>query len=588
MATGRADRQLAAIMVIDVVGYSRLMGANEEGTLAVLKNLKDGVVSPQVAAYRGRIVKVMGDGAIIIFASIVDAVNAAVAVQQAMARFEPRVLADEAMELRIGLNLGDVIREGSDIYGDGVNIAARLQEACRPGGIALSFSAHEQVKGKVAETFSDDGEHSLKNIAEPVRIFTWPPDTTTPAKAIPKELPSLPDKPSVAVLPFDNMSGDPEQEYFADGVVEGLTAALSRIRSFFVIARNSSFAYKGTPKNVGEIGRELGVAYLLEGSVQRAPGRLRITVQLIETATGAHLWAERYDGTDDDIFELQDRITEQVAGAILPSIQKAEIERVNRKPPEGLGAYDYTMRAMRHVWLLDREAAGLAMDLLEKALAIDPDYPLALALTAWCWAQHSVYNWADDIDLAKSRALEHAERAASLSSEDPLILAVLGSVHTFARNYGAARVLLERAISLDENAAWARSRLGWLEVYADRPESAIPHFERALRLSPLDPMNFNNYVGIASAHQVAENYEASADFFQRGLLERPTAYWIHRNLAPVLLAAGREAEAEQSGKILLSEFPDLTIERFKHAMVFSPAALERLAVYLRKLGVPET
>ncbi|MGI9475332.1 MAG: adenylate/guanylate cyclase domain-containing protein [Hyphomicrobiaceae bacterium] len=588
MTTERAERQLAAIMVIDVVGYSRLMGADEEGTLAVLRSLKNGVVSPQIAAYRGRIAKVMGDGAIIIFASIVDAVNAAVAVQQAMAKFEPRVLAHEAVELRIGLNLGDVILEGTDVYGDGVNIAARLQEVCHPGGITLSSSAHEQVKGKVAETFTSGGEHNLKNIAQPVQIYIWPPDTTASKVTAPNPLPSLPDKPSVAVLPFDNMSGDPEQEYFADGVVEGLTAALSRIRSFFVIARNSAFAYKGTPKNVGEIGRELGVAYLLEGSVQRAPGRLRITVQLIETATGSHLWAERYDGTDDDVFELQDRITEQVAGAILPSIQKAEIERVNRKPPEGLGAYDYTMRAMRHVWLLDKDASILALDLLEKALAIDPDYPLALALAAWCWAQHSVYNWADDIDLAKAKALAHAERAASLSSEDPLILAVLGSVHTFARNYGAARVLLERAISLDENAAWARSRLGWLEVYADRPESAIPHFEHALRLSPLDPMNFNNYVGIASAHQVAENYQASADFFQRGLLERPTAYWIHRNLAPVLLAAGREAEAEQSKKVLFSEFPDLTIERFKHAMVFSPSALERLSVYLRKLGVPET
>lgn len=585
MAKARTDRQLAAIMVIDVVGYSRLMGNDEEGTLATLKELKNSVVSPQITAYRGRIAKVMGDGAIIVFTSVVDAVNAAVAVQQAMDRFDPSIKTPEPIELRVGLNLGDVIREGTDVYGDGVNIAARLQEVCRPGGIVLSASTHEQVKGKIAETFVDGGEQNLKNIAQPVQIYIWPDKGGKPKSE--RSLPSLPDKPSIVVLPFDNMSGDSEQEYFADGVVEGLTAALSRIRSFFVIARNSAFAYKGTPKNVGQIGRELGVAYLLEGSVQRAPGRLRITVQLIETGTGAHLWAQRYDGTDEDIFELQDRITEQVAGAILPSIQKAEIKRINRKAPEALGAYDYTMRAMHHVWLLDKDASVRALDLLKEALAIDPNYPLALALTAWCWAQHSVYNWADDIDLAKSRALEHAERAASLSSEDPLVLAILGAVHTFARNYGAARVLLERAISLDENAAWARSRFGWLEVYADRPESAIPHFEHALRLSPLDPMNFNNYVGIASAHQVAENYQESAEFFQRGLLERPTAYWIHRNLAPVLLAAGREEEAQVSKKILFSEFPNLTIERFKHAMVFSPAALERISVYMRRLGVPE-
>jgi adenylate cyclase len=399
--------------------------------------------------------------------------------------------------------------------------------------------------------------------------------------------PDLPDKPSVVVLPFDNMSGDRAQEYFADGVVEALTAALSRIRSFFVIARNSAFAYKGVPKNVGQIGRELGVAYLLEGSVQRAPGRLRITVQLIETATGNHLWAERYDGTDDEVFDLQDRITEQVAGAILPSIQKAEIKRVGRKPPESLGAYDYTLRAMQHVWMLDKDRSATALDLLKKALEIDPDYPLALALAAWCWAQHSVYNWVEDIDGAKARALHHAERAASLSSEDPLILSVLGAVHTFARNFSTARVLLEQAIALDENAAWARSRLGWLEVYADRPASAIPHFEHAIRLSPVDPMNFNNYVGIGSAHQVAEDYGKSAEFFERALIERPTAYWIHRNLAPVLLAAGREADARKSAEVLFAEFPDLTIERFKNAMVFSPAALERLSVYLRQLGVPE-
>ncbi|MGI9524925.1 MAG: adenylate/guanylate cyclase domain-containing protein [Hyphomicrobiaceae bacterium] len=581
-----ADRQLAAIMVVDVVGYSRLMGIDEEGTLAALKLLRSTVVSPQVAAYRGRIVKIMGDGAIIIFTSIIDAANAGVAIQNAMVHFEPRYNSDEQIQLRIGLNLGDVIREGADVYGDGVNIAARLQEICTPGGIALSSAAHDNVRGKVSDAFGNIGERQLKNIAQPVRVYVWPAAAADEVEET-AIAPDLPDKPSIVVLPFDNMSGDPTQEYFADGVVEALTAALSRIRSFFVIARNSAFAYKGTPKNVRHIGRELGVAYLVEGSVQRAPGRLRITVQLIETATGSHLWAARHDGTEDDIFELQDRITEQVVGAILPSVQKAEIERVARKPPDNLGAYDYTMRAMRHVWMLDKSESAIALDLLGNALKIDPNYPLALALTAWCWSQHSVYNWIEDIEAANSRALDHAERAANLSSEDPLILAVLGAVHTFARNFGVARVILERAISLDENAAWARSRLGWLEVYADRPDAAIPHFEHAIRLSPLDPMNFNNYVGIASAHQVAESYDVAAEYFQRALIERPTAYWIHRNLAPVLLAASREAEAEASKKILVSEFPNLTIDRFKSAMVFSPAALERIAVYLRELGVPE-
>lgn len=583
---GRPHRQLAAILVIDVVGYSRLMGLDEEGTLEVLKRLRRTVISPQVAAYRGRVVKVMGDGAIMIFGSIIDATNAALAVQQAMERFAPGLSGVDCIRLRVGLNLGDVIREGTDIYGDGVNIAARLQEICPPGAIVLSSGAHEQVQGKISERFVNAGARQLKNIAQPVRVYVWPPDA---AEAAGETLaaPALPDKPSVVVLPFDNMSGDPAQEYFADGVVEALTAALSHIRSFFVIARNSAFAYKGVPKNVGQIGRELGVAYLLEGSVQRAPGRLRITVQLIETATGNHLWAERYDGTEDEVFELQDRITEQVAGAILPSIQKAEIARVTRKPPESLGAYDFTLRAMQHVWMLDKNRSATALDLLNKALDIDPDYPLALALAAWCWAQHSVYNWIEDIESAKIKALQYADRAASLSSEDPLILAVLGTVQTFARNFGVARVLLQRAITLDENSAWTHSRLGWLEVYSDRPSAAIPHFQHAIRLSPIDPMNFNNYVGIASAYQVAENYAESAEYFERALIENPTAHWIHRNLAPVLLAAGRKTDAKKSAEILFAEFPDLTVERFKKAMVFSAGALERLSVFLRQLGVPE-
>lgn len=587
MTGSRADRRLAAIMVIDVVGFSRLMGRDEEGTLEILKRLRKSVVAPQVAANRGRIVKIMGDGAIILFDSIIDAVNAGVAIQTVSKQLAPTE-GGNPFSMRVAVNLGDVIHERGDVYGDGVNISARLQEACRPGGVVLSAGAYDQARGKVRERFSDGGFRTFKNIEQPVRVYHWPAtgndkeDEPGSHAAL-----SLPDKPSLVILPFDNMSGDPGQEYFADGVVESLTATLSRIRSFFVIARNSAFVYKGAHKNVGRIGRELGVAYLVEGSVQRAAGRLRITVQLIETATGAHLWAERFDGAEADIFDLQDHITAQVAGAIHPSIQRAEIDRARRKQPEDLGAYDYTMRAMRHVWMLDKHECREALELLDKALRIDQHYPLALALAGWCWAQHSVYNWVPDIAAAQARALERAERAASLSSDDPLILTVLGVVHTFARNFGAARVLLESAIQLDDNSAWARSRLGWLEVYSDKPASAIAHFDQAIRLSPLDPMNFNNYVGMASAHQVAENYEIAADLFAKALAQRPTAHWIHRNLAPVLLAAGRREAAEASYRALAAEYPDLSIARLKTAMVFSPAAMERLSVFLRQLGVPE-
>lgn len=583
MATHRIQRQLAAIMSVDVVGFSRLMGLDEDGTLTTLKRLRRTIVSPQVVRRQGRIAKLMGDGAIIIFSSVVDAVAAGIAIQQAMPTFNKDFTPEKTVAMRIGINLGDVILEGTDIYGDGVNVAARIQEVCTPGGVALSATAHEHACGKVEVEFADVGERALKNITRKVRVFRWP-DTQT--KGVTHRL-ALPDKPSIAVLPFDNMSSDADQDYFADGVVEGLTAALSRIRSFFVIARNSAFAYKGRHMNVIDIGRELGVGYVLEGSVQRAGGKLRITVQLIETTMGAHLWAEKYDGADSELFDLQDRITEQVVGALQPSIQKAEIDRAMRKRPYDMGAYDYAMRAIRHVWMQDQDESAIGLALLQKALEIDPDYPLALALSAWCWAQHSVYNWAEDIDAIKARALGLAEKAASLSTDDPLILSVLGVVHTFARNYGTARILLERAITLDPNAAWALSRLGWLEVYADRPAAAFQHFEHAMRLSPLDPMNFNNLVGMASAHQISGDYNASADLFQRALMERPSAFWIHRNLAPALLAAGRTEEAEVSKKAMLKAYPGMSIKLYKEAMVFSPEALESFSVYLRELGIPE-
>jgi len=396
----------------------------------------------------------------------------------------------------------------------------------------------------------------------------------------------VPDKPSIVVLPFQNLSGDPAQEYLSDGMVESITAGLSRVRDFLVIARNSAFVFKGRSALVQDIGRQLGVAYVLEGSVQRDGARIRVTVQLVETARGAHLWAEKFDGALDDMFDLQDSITAQVAGALQPSIRQAEITRSRGKRPQDLGAYDYTMQAMRHVWLLEKEAVEHGLGLLDHALEIDPDYSLALALAAWCWAQRSVYNWVDDIGAALSRALALADRAVSQMTDEPQILAVLGTVHTLARNFGVARVMLERAIAIDPNAAWALSRCGWLEVYTDHPEEARSAFEKAIRLSPLDPMNFNNYVGLASARQVAGDDPAAADLFLRALQERPNALWIHRNLAPALFGAGRIEEARASRDILLTSFPRFSIRQYKEAMVFSHAVLDRISSQLTQLGIP--
>ncbi len=580
------------MLAADVAGYSRLMGRDEESTLAQFKAFRKTLVDPTIASHRGRIVKNTGDGMLVEFASPVDAARCAIFIQQEMAGQNSSVPPELRIEFRIGIHVGDIIIDDDDIFGDGVNIAARLEGIAEPGGICISDDAHRHIRGKVDSSFDDIGEQHLKNIAEPMR--TWRIRLAGEAAGMARSgLPpvqpalSLPDKPSIVVLPFDNMSAEAGQEYLADGIVEAITAALSRIRSFFVIARNSAFTYKGRATNVRDIGKELGVAYLLEGSVQKAGNRLRIIVQLVETEGGAHVWSSRFDGGIDEFFDLEDRITEQVAGALQPSIRIAEIERSRRKRPQDLGCYDYTMRAMPYVWALEKDGTSQALDLLEKALRIDPGYPLALSLAGWCHAQRGVYNWTDDIAGEQAMARALAERAANLSSDDPFILAVLGAVHTFVRNHGTARVLLERALSLDPNGAWAWSRLGWLENYADEPRKAIENFERALRLSPIDPMNFNNYAGMGSAHEVAQEYDEAVAFYRRALQEQPNASWIYRNLASSLSGAGRIEEGRQMFAEMMRHYTDLTVSKFKQAMVFSPAALDVMAENLKRLGLPD-
>ena len=591
MATEHVERRLAAVLAADVAGYSRLMGNDEEGTLARLKFLRKTLIDPAIASHRGRIVKTTGDGVLVEFASAVDAARSSAEVQRRMAEQNAAWPQEQRIQFRIGIHVGDIIIDDNDIFGDGVNIAARLEGIAEPGGVCISDDAHRQIRGKVDVTFDDMGEQNLKNIVEPMRAW----QLRLAGQAAPAIRPSLPptpdlklpDKPSIVVLPFDNMSAEAGQDYLADGIVEAITAALSCIRSFFVIARSSAFTYKGRATNARDIGRELGVAYSLEGSLQKVGNRLRIIVQLIETEGGAHVWSSRFDGAIDEFFDLEDRITQQVAGALQPSIRIAEIKRSRRKRPQDLGCYDYTMRAMPHVWTLEKDESTKALELLEKALTIDPEYPLALVLAGWCHAQRAVYTWVDDIEGSQAMARSLAERAADLSGDDPLVLAVLGAVHTFVRNHGTARVLLERAVSLDTNCAWAWSRLGWIENYSDQPDKAIENFERALRLSPIDPMNFNNYVGIGSAHEISERYEEAAALFRRALVERPNAVWIYRALAAALSGAGRIEEAKQALVEVLRYYPDLTISKVRQAMVFSDAALDRMAENFRRLGLPD-
>jgi adenylate cyclase len=586
-----STRRLTAVLAADVAGYSRLMGADEEGTLARLKTLRRELSDPKIKEHHGRIVKTTGDGLLVEFGSVVDAVRCAVEVQGAMAQRNADVPAERRIEFRVGINLGDIIKDKGDIYGDGVNIAARLEAMAEPGGICVSRVVRDQVRDKLDLAFDDLGEQALKNIARPLRVYRVRIATreNTP-KVIPTEIASvlaLPDKPSVVVLPFDNMSGDPEQEYFADGMVEEITAGLSRVRDFFVIARNSAFSYKGKAVPAQQASRELGVRYLIEGSVRKAGNRVRITAQLIDGPSGNHLWADKYDGAVSDIFDLQDRITEQVVGAIQPSVRLAEIERSRRKRPESLDAYDFVLRAYPSVWSLEREANAEALKLLYQAIAIEPDYPLALSLTAWCHAQQVVYNWAADPTNVRSEALRLAQAAAAATGEDPTVLTVLSAAHTIVRNYDIAARLLERALALDPNSAWAWNRSGWLQSYLGNADVSIEHFERAARLSPFDPLNFAVFHGIAGAHFVAGRYADATLWFERGLIDRPGATWAYRNLVPAYALLGRDADARAGLARLLNDYPELTVSKVLAAMVYSQPTLDRIAEGLRKAGMAE-
>ena len=584
----KLPRKLVAILYADVAGYSRLTGEDEDATHRSLSEYLD-LISTTIESHQGRVMHYAGDAVLAKFDAVLNAISAAVAIQKELNTRNRDIPDERKIQFRIGINLGDVIEDRGDIYGDGVNVAARLESLADPGSICISGAVRSAVGKKLDLDYQDLGENTVKNITEPVRTFkivmTWE-NIPTPIASLDLKL-ELPDKPSLAVLPFTNMSSDPEQEYFSDGITEDITAALSRIKTFFVIARTSAFIFKNRAVTFGEVRDALGVRYFLEGSVQKSGNRLRITVQLIETTAGAHVWAEKYDGTLSDIFELQDQIIEQVAGALHPNILQAEIDRSSRKRPQDLGAYDFVMRAMPFVWSLDRNDNQEAHRLLTEAIKIDPNYPLALSLKAWCYGQQAIYNWTTALDTTKSEALHLAKQSASLSADDPLVLTVLGAAHTIINDHKSAGVLLERAVSLDPNSAWAWSRLGWSRTYGEKPEEAIQYFKTALRLSPYDPMNFNCYVGIGAAYSVARDFDNAILNFERGLSENPQAIWIYRNLIPGYMEAGRTEDAKQGVRLLLQTYPELTTAKVRDAMVFAEAELDWICENLIKAGLPE-
>jgi len=476
----RVERRLAAIFAGDVAGYSRLMGQDETGTLARLRALRRELIDPEIAEHKGRIVKTTGDGLLVEFPSVVEAVRCAVAVQQAMPERNAGAAADSRIELRIGINLGDVIVEEGDIYGDGVNIAARLEALAEPGGICVSRVVHDQVRDKLDVAFEDLGEQQVKNIARPVHVWRLQLGTK-PARAAPL---ALPDKPSIAVLPFANMSGDPEQEYFADGMVEEIITALSCIRWLFVIARNSSFTYKGQAVDVKQVGRELGVRYVLEGSVRKAGGRVRITAQLIDALTGTHLWADRFDGSLEDIFDLQDKVASSVAGVIEPALQAAEMRRSAARPTTDLTAYDLYLRAYA-MFLFSARQIPEALRLLEQAIARDPHYGPALAWAALCCYRLCVDGTGTDRVTDSRKGADYARRALQAAGDDPGVLANAAmALAYFGEDLDAMMGLADRALSLNPNFARGWFISGQIRRWAGELDGAIEHAEIALRLSP--------------------------------------------------------------------------------------------------------
>jgi adenylate cyclase len=581
----RVERRLAAVVAADVAGYSRLMGADEVGTLRAIKTLRKELVDPAIARHRGRVVKTTGDGILIEFSSVVDAVRCAVQMQQGLGKRNAEIPAEKQIRFRVGINVGDIIIDGDDIHGDGVNIAARLEGLAEPGGICVSDDAYRQVRDKLDYRFEDLGEQKLKNIERPTRVYRVGA-LKEPAKE--KHALALPDKPSIAVLPFQNMSGDAEQEYFADGIVEEIITALSRFHQLFVIARNSSFTYKGRAVDVKQVGRELGVRYVLEGSVRKAGNRLRITGQLIDASTGNHLWADRYEGVLEDIFDLQDKITMSVIGAIEPRLRQAEIERARSKRPENLDAYDCVMRAIPAVWSADADARRDALMLLERAMTIEPRYALAKALAAWCRAQNVAYHGTPASLQERSEVLRLAEEAARLDSEDPMVLTVLGAAYSIARQLSKAAPLIEKALLLNPNSAWTWQRSGWLNLYLGEYDLAIEHFSRCIRISPLDALNFNAFFGIGCSHFGPARYEEAVAWFRKAISARPSAAFIYRALATALAHLDRLEEARQAVDRFRSSYPDITISKIVDALPFNSADfLNRYCEGMRKAGLPE-
>ncbi len=551
------QRRLAAILSADVAGYSRLMGEDEAGTLAALKAHRAECVDPAIAARGGRIVKLMGDGALVEFPSVVDAVECAVAVQQGMAERNAGVPEGTRIDFRIGINLGDIIIDEGDIYGDGVNVAARIQEVAAPGGVALSDIAHDQVEGKIEAEFADSGEHTLKNIAKPVRVFRWAEGVDAPTSDTAPL--ALPDKPSLAVLPFVNMSPDADQEFFSDGISEDIITALSKFRSLFVIARNSAFSFKGQSIEVKEIGRKLGVRYVVEGSVRRAGNRVRVTAQLIDAIADTHLWAESYDRDLDDIFAVQDEVTHAIVTAIEPTLGSAERDRAHRKPTESLDAWEGYQRGLWNIYRFAAQENTEAQSFFRRAIELDPNFAPAHAGLAYAIYLSVLLGFGADPASAPGEARAAAQRALTLDGDDAVAHAVVGRVHMMIGEHDAAIAACETAVALNPNLAMAHFGLGAALTYSGRYEEGIVEADEAIRLSPRDPMLWAFLNIKAAANLATERYEEGLELARAAQRQPNAGIWAYVHEVVALVHLDRIGEARQALERVRAIKPDFDL-----------------------------
>ncbi|HWK64047.1 MAG TPA: adenylate/guanylate cyclase domain-containing protein [Rhizobiaceae bacterium] len=579
------ERRLTAILAADVVGYAALMERDEAGTFERLRAGRKELFEPEIDKHHGRIFKLMGDGLLAEFASVVGAVECAVSLQRGLADRNAGLPPEERIRVRIGINLGEVIVEGSDCYGEGVNVAARLEQLAEPGGIYVSAKVVQEVERKLAFAFEPMGHHRVKNLASPISTFRVVLDGS--ASVGPWQEPiTVPGKPSVAVLPFTNLSGGAEQEYFADGLVEDVITNLSKIPSLFVIARNSTFAYKGTAVDIRKVAGELGVRYVLEGSVRRAANRLRITGQLVEGSTATHVWADKFEGPVEDVFELQDRLTESIVGAIEPSIRRAEIERARSKRPDRLDAYDFYLQALPHAYANTPAGNDRALRLLKESLRLDPTYASAHAFAAWCHEQRFLRGGFHPED--RAAALEHARVATSAGTDDPQALAigafVLGNI---AHDYESAIVSLDRAIEANGNSALAYGFSAVENAFIERYERASDHALKALRLSPFDPLNYHAYLALAHVHLFTGRPAEAVGYARLAVQSNAGFTVLHAVLAVSQAESGSLDAARAAAGRLLEIAPAFTIDGFARMGVYHQRQMEIMAAGMRKAGLPD-